>query len=119
MREIEKAFRNAAKEITSDRKKKGSVSFEGQLDYEAFKLAENDTCVAVAQAAVQAIDREPELAISNGGLDANWLNVHGIPTVTLGSGQMQPHTVQEALCIPEFQDGCRIALTLATAAQLR
>lgn len=114
VREIEKAFKNAAKEIVSSLKKKGSVTFEGRLDYEAFKLSDKEPCVSVAQSAVAAIDREPELAISNGGLDANWLNQLGIPTVTLGSGQMQPHTVNEALCIPDFQDGCRVALRLAT-----
>jgi tripeptide aminopeptidase len=114
VREIEKAFKNAAREVVSTLKKKGSATFEGRLDYEAFKLAENEPCVAVARDAVEAIDREPELAISNGGLDANWLNLLGVPTVTLGSGQMHPHTVNEALCIPDFQDGCRVALRIAT-----
>lgn len=115
VREIEKAFRRAAGEVASAQRKKGSVSFEGRLDYEAFKLGEKDACVTVARQAVQAIGREPELAISNGGLDANWLSARGIPTVTLGSGQMQPHTTAEALCIPDFQDGCRVALRIATA----
>lgn len=114
VREIEKAFKNAAREVVSTLKKKGSATFEGRLDYEAFKLAENEPCVAVARDAVEAIDREPELAISNGGLDANWLNLLGVPTVTLGSGQMHPHTVNEALCIPDFEDGCRVALRIAT-----
>jgi tripeptide aminopeptidase len=63
---------------------------------------------------VESLDREPELAISNGGLDANWLNQLGVPTVTLGSGQQSPHTVNEALCIPDFHDGCRVALRIAT-----
>lgn len=114
VREIEKAFKNAAKEVTSSLKKKGGVTFNGRLDYEAFKLAEKEPVVAVARAAVESIDREPELAISNGGLDANWLNQLGVPTVTLGSGQQSPHTVNEALCIPDFHDGCRVALRIAT-----
>ena len=37
---------------------------------------------------------EPELAITNGGLDANWLTAHGIPTVTLGCGQQNIHTAE-------------------------
>jgi tripeptide aminopeptidase len=115
VREIEKAFKTAAKEVTSSLKKKGSVSFDGRLDYEAFKLSEKSPCVAIASEAVTAIGREPELAISNGGLDANWLNQLGVPTVTLGSGQQQPHTVNEALCLPDFYDGCRVALRVATA----
>jgi tripeptide aminopeptidase len=115
VKEMEKAFKKAAKDLKNSFKKGGSVSFEGRLDYEAFRLTEQDAAVQLAIAAVESVDREPELAISNGGLDANWLNAHGIPTVTFGTGQMAIHTVDEALNVPEFHLGCRIALNLATA----
>lgn len=115
VKEMEKAFKKAAKDLKNSFKKGGSVSFEGRLDYEAFRLTEQDAAVQLAIAAVESVDREPELAISNGGLDANWLNAHGIPTVTFGTGQMSIHTVDEALNVPEFHLGCRIALHLATA----
>ena len=62
---------------------------------------------------------EPELAVTNGGLDANWLTAHGIPTVTLGCGQRNIHTVAEELDIAEFHLARRIALRLATAAESR
>lgn len=115
VREIEKAFKSAVKEVVNARKQRGSVSIDGRLDYEAFKLDTSHPCVALAERAIVSLDREPELAISNGGLDANWLNANGIPTVTLGSGQMNPHTTSEMLNIPQFEDGCRIALRLATS----
>jgi tripeptide aminopeptidase len=51
---------------------------------------------------------------SNGGLDANWLVRHGIPTVTIGSGQYDIHTVKEYVDLPEFAVGCRLAVALAT-----
>lgn len=60
---------------------------------------------------------EPLRAISNGGLDANWMSARGIPTVTLGCGQMQIHTVSEQLDIEAFENACRIALRLATATE--
>ena len=60
---------------------------------------------------------KPELAVTNGGLDANWLTAHGIPTVTLGCGQRNIHTAAEELDIAEFQQARRIALRLATAAE--
>ena len=63
-----------------------------------------------------AVGREPVLAISNGGLDANWLNAHGIPTVTLGCGQMNVHMTSEMLDLAAYRDACRIALRLATGA---
>jgi tripeptide aminopeptidase len=64
---------------------------------------------------VSALELEPVRAISNGGLDANWVNAHGIPAVTLGCGQMNVHTVSEQLNLAEFRSACRIALALATA----
>ncbi|HOM17791.1 MAG TPA: hypothetical protein PLQ00_10705, partial [Thermoguttaceae bacterium] len=63
------------------------------------------------------VGASPERAISQGGLDANWMTQRGIPTVTLGCGQVNPHTCQEYLILPEFRQACRAALRLATAAE--
>jgi tripeptide aminopeptidase len=70
--------------------------------------------VQLAEACAKAVGRDPERAISNGGLDANWLNAHGIPTVTLGCGQMNVHTTSERLDLAAYRDACRIALLLAS-----
>jgi tripeptide aminopeptidase len=113
-REIEKAFQRAAKEIKTSEGRRGSVRIEGRLDYESFLLDGKSECVRLAEAAVRAVGRTPEQAISNGGLDANWLNAHGIPTVTLGCGQVNVHMTSEMLDLPAFRDACRIALRLAT-----
>jgi tripeptide aminopeptidase len=112
---IERAFKDAAKEIKSAEGRRGKVNIEGRLDYEAFRLDPKHQCVQLAEAAVSAVGRTPERAISNGGLDANWLNAHGIPTVTLGCGQMNVHTTSEMLDLDAFRDACKIALRLATA----
>jgi tripeptide aminopeptidase len=42
------------------------------------------------------------------------MTAHGLPTVTLGAGQMEIHTVDEKLDINAFYDSCRLALMLAT-----
>jgi tripeptide aminopeptidase len=115
VREIEAAFQRATKEVKSVDGKRGHVTIDGRLDYEAFRLEPASDCVRLAQNAVTAAGREPLLAISNGGLDANWLNAHGIPTVTLGCGQMNVHMTSEMLDIKGYQDACRIAQHLATA----
>ena len=114
--EIERAFQRAVREVKSAAGATGRVNLDGRLDYEAFRLAEDEPCVQAAADAVRAIGREPELAISNGGLDANWISAHGIPTVSLGAGQVNPHRTDEALSVAEFEDACRVALRLATAA---
>ncbi|MEX0977504.1 MAG: M20/M25/M40 family metallo-hydrolase [Pirellulales bacterium] len=114
---IEQAFRDAACEVKNAAGKCGRVAFDGREDYQAFKLADDDPSVLAAEAAVRAVGLVPERATSNGGLDANWMTAHGIPTVTLGCGQMQIHTTSEFLDIGAFERACRIALVLATAGE--
>ena len=69
----------------------------------------------MAQAAARRLGLEPSLVIGNGGLDANYMNAKGVPTVTLGAGQHNPHTVDEYVDIGEFLGGCRLLVELATA----
>jgi tripeptide aminopeptidase len=116
VKEIRDAFERAACQVRNTAGKHGRVSFDGRLDYEAFRLSRDEPCVVAAATAIRAEGLEPELAVTNGGLDANWLTAHGIPTVTLGCGQRNIHTVEEELDIAEFQSARRIALRLATAA---
>ena len=112
--EIEKAFKNAAKELRSSEGARGSVRIDGRLDYESFLLDGKSECIRLAEAAVATAGRTPQQSISNGGLDANWLNAHGIPAVTLGCGQMNVHMTSEMLDLAAFRDACRIAVRLAT-----
>lgn len=115
VREIQRAFHRAAKELRSADGKRGGVNIEGRLDYESFALDGRSECLQIAEAAVSAVGLEPVRAVSNGGLDANWINAHGIPTVSLGCGQMNVHTTAERLDIQAFENACRIALRIATA----
>jgi len=112
---IETAFKEAAKRIRSVDGKSGKVTIEGRLDYEAFRLDDDEPCVVAAHDAVRAIGLVPRLEVSNGGLDANWMAANGIPTVTLGCGQMEIHTTNERLDLDAFEAACTVALRLATA----
>lgn len=116
-REIERAFVRAAKEVRNQAGQVGKVRCQSQLDYESFRLEADDPSVSAAARAIRAVGLEPAPAISNGGLDANWLTAHGIPTVTLGCGQRNIHTVDECLDVPVFEAACRVALRLATASE--
>jgi len=112
---IEKAFTDAVKKVRTADGKTGRVTFDGHLDYEAFRLADDEPCVVAAQEAVRGIGLVPRLDISNGGLDANWMAANGTPTVTLGCGQMEIHTTKEQLDLDAFEAACTAALRLATA----
>ncbi len=115
VREIEKAFTRAAVKVRNTKGQTGRVDFAGQLDYDSFRLAKDDPSIVAARAAVEAEGNTAELAISNGGLDANWLAARGIPAVTLGCGQRNIHTVDEQLDIAEYELACRQAFRLVVA----
>ena len=108
------AFEKAATEVTNDEGVGGSVEFESHVDYESFRLPEDHPSIEKAAEAVRMIGREPFQEISNGGLDANWLFLHGIAAVTIGCGQRDIHTADETLDIADYLDACRIATWLIT-----
>ena len=114
VKEVEQAFARAAAKLKNSLGARGKIRFDGQLDYESFRLAPGEPCVELATQAVQGLGFTPVHAIADGGLDANWLTERGIPTVTLGCGQMKVHTLQERLDLDAFQRACQIGLAIAT-----
>ncbi len=107
------AFTGAAGKVLNDKGKKAKVQFETRPDYSPFRLKEKAPAVQRALQAARQAGLEPELRISNGGLDANWLVKHGIPTVTFGAGQNEIHTTEEYVEVEDYLKGCRMALALA------
>lgn len=90
------------------------VKFESKPSYPPFNLPETSPAVQRATRAVESLGLKPTTLFSNGGLDANWLVKHGVPTVTIGAGQYEIHTIKEYVDVPEFIQGCRLAVLLAT-----
>jgi tripeptide aminopeptidase len=109
-----KAFERAAASVRNVGGETGHISFTVRDKYESFRLPESTPSVQEALAAVKAEGLTPLTRSVNGGLDANWMTAHGLPTVTLGCGQDGIHTVRESLHIDSFWDACRICLRLAT-----
>lgn len=114
--QIENAFHTAASQVKNVAGQSGKAVIDSNLQYESFVLADDEPCVLAAEAAIRDIGLEPSRAVVNGGLDANWLTARGIPSVTMGCGQRNPHTVNETLELDDFEGACRIALRLATGA---
>ncbi len=108
------AFANAAEQVRNDKDRRAKVKFTARLDYHPFCLKEDAPVVRHAKAAAIRAGLQPSTRIGNGGLDANWLVRHGIPTVTFGAGQNNIHTIEEYVDLPSFLAGCRMALALAT-----
>ena len=111
---FEAAFNKAKGEVKDAEGNMAEVSFQSRTAYPPFLMSEDDPAVQRAKKAAQAMGLEPVTMVSAGGLDANWLVKHGVPTVTFGAGQAEIHTVNEYVVIPEFAQGCRLAVAIAT-----
>jgi tripeptide aminopeptidase len=110
------AFRAAAAQVLDDEGRAAAVKFTARRDYHPFRLRETAPVVQHARRAVEALGGRPTLRVANGGLDANWMVRHKVPTVTLGAGQNAIHTVDEFVDLTEFAAGCRLAVALAVLA---
>jgi tripeptide aminopeptidase len=110
------AFAKAQAEIKDAGGETAQVKFTHRPAYPPFKVPDDAPAVRHAKRAAESIGLKPSTMFSNGGLDANWFDKHGVPTVTIGSGQYEIHTVQEYVDLPEFANGCRLAVALATLA---
>ncbi|EMB15603.1 M20/M25/M40 family metallo-hydrolase [Rhodopirellula europaea] len=106
------AIENAVQSVKDVQGRAGSFEFSSRVDYEAFRLAEDHPSVLAATDLISQLGRSPQCEVANGGLDANWLMLHGIEAVTLGCGQASIHTVDEYLMVDEFLDACRLAAEL-------
>jgi tripeptide aminopeptidase len=89
------AFEKARAEIKDADGATAEVKFEASHAYPPFELGKDEPVVRRAIRAAESVGMKPNTVFSNGGLDANWLVKHGLPTVTIGAGQYEVHTVKE------------------------
>lgn len=108
------AFDKARDEVTNSGGDKAGVKFSRVTSYPPFRLKEDEAVVKRADRALGILGITPNHVFSNGGLDANWLDKAGIPTVTISAGQAEIHTVKEYVNVPEYVIGCKIAVLAAT-----
>jgi tripeptide aminopeptidase len=113
-RAYDEAFAKAREQVKDAEGSSAEVRFTSKASYPPFCLPEDAPAVRHARRAVESLGLKPATLTSNGGLDANWLVKHGVPTVTIGAGQYEIHTVNEYVDLPEFAQGCRLAIALAT-----
>lgn len=108
------AFAKAGATVKDAKGETAKVKFNATPSYPSFNLAEDAPVLTHAKRSAEAIGLKPAIVFSNGELDANWFVKHGVPTVTIGAGQCEIHTIKEYVDLAEFANGCRLALALAT-----
>jgi tripeptide aminopeptidase len=115
---ITAAYHEALKTAVSQVKDTGGATaelkFNGKAQYPSFNLPDDSPAVTHAKRAAESLGLTPTTVFSNGGLDANWLVKYGVPTVTIGAGQHEIHTVHEFVDLTQYADGCRLGVALAT-----
>jgi tripeptide aminopeptidase len=111
-----RAFQEAARRVADDRGRHARLRFRTRRDYFPFRIKDSAPVVRHARAAAERAGLAPVLRTTNGGLDANWMVRHGIPTVTFGAGQRDVHTTGEYVDLADFLGGCRMALALVRMA---
>jgi len=109
-----KAFAEAKAAVVDHEGDTAEVTFTQTPAYPPFELAKDAPVVKRASKALAALGIEPVYLFSNGGLDANWFDKHGVPTITIGAGQAEIHTIKEYVNLTEYEKGCRIGLLMAT-----
>lgn len=109
-----RAFEEARQAVKATDGAVADVKYTHVKAYPPFRLADDSPAVTRAAKALEALGLKPKLVFSPGGLDANWLDKHGIPTVTIGAGQREVHTVKEYVELDEYVTGCKIAVLAAT-----
>ncbi len=110
------AFEEAAKSVVDDQGRCGSVDFVTASDYRSFRLSEDEQCVKIASAAIEAIGLEAKPRVIDAGLDANNFNEKGFPCVTLGAGVRNFHNLEECVIIEEYNQCCEILLKITQLA---
>ena len=108
------AFAKAQGEVKDADGGTAAVKFTSKPSYPPFNVPDDHAAVKHAKKAAETLGLKATTVFSNGGLDANWLDKHGVPTVTIGAGQYEIHTIKEYVDLAEFAQGCRLAVALAT-----
>jgi tripeptide aminopeptidase len=87
-----------------------SVRTEWKLGpcYESYAIRQDDLVVKTTVSAMSKLGIQPNFMVSDGGMDANWINPRGLPMVTLGSGQHGAHTVEEWVNLEEYLAACAL-----------
>ena len=92
------------------------VTVELKKDYDPYTIDMENKGVKIVKKAMENMSIEPHFEESGGGSDANQFNSYGIPTVVLGVGMTDCHTVQETILEKDLYDSARLALGIITEA---
>lgn len=92
------------------------ITVEIKKDYDPYTIDMENDGVKILKTAMVNMGVEPHFEESGGGSDANQFNSFGVPTVVLGVGMTDCHTVQETILEKDLYDSARLVLGIITEA---
>ena len=91
----------------------GSVEIAWSLEYEGFRLAEDDEVVSLVADACVEVGLEPSTFTTGGGSDANAIAAMGVPVVALSCGMEGVHSTTEQLAIVDLERLAALCVAVA------
>ncbi len=110
------AFEGSSKKILDHQGNTARVHFQKQCEYRPFILPQNCPVISLFEKSVLALGKTPLLKDGRGGLDANWFFEHGVPSLTIGAGQNQIHSLGEWVDLVQFQGACDLLEVMVSKA---
>jgi tripeptide aminopeptidase len=108
--EIKQVFINEAEKLG------GSIRIDIDEKYRAFALDEESAPIKIVKNAIEKTDLSPKLLKYSGGSDANVFNANGLPSVNLGMGFKNCHSVNEFILVDDLTKSCEIAFNIIGSA---
>lgn len=84
--------------------------------YSSFLVDKDSKVVELAVDACKEFGFEPNIGLSGGGSDANFINIYGVPCVIMGTGMSNVHTVNEYLKEEDLYNSALIVYGILKAA---
>ncbi len=105
--EMDRTMREVAEE------QGGSVGITWNLEYEGFRLADDDEVVKLVAESCVEVGLEPSTFSTGGGSDANAIAAMGVPVVALSCGMDGVHSTTEQLAIADLERLAALCVAVA------
>ncbi|MFQ3574697.1 MAG: M20/M25/M40 family metallo-hydrolase [Thermodesulfovibrionales bacterium] len=87
-------------------------SLKESIEYESFRIDNDDAFLSIVKQAYENVGINPELAVSGGGSDANIFNHKGIKAINISNGMQSVHTNEEYILIDDLVKGASVIVEI-------
>ncbi|MBU0687429.1 MAG: M20/M25/M40 family metallo-hydrolase [Candidatus Margulisbacteria bacterium] len=116
-KKLKKQMRHMTSELSRACSKAGAkLNVKVSSEYRSFKVGENQEVMQLAKKAAKSIGIQPITKPTGGGSDANIFNASGIPSVIIGLGARNLHTIKENIPIQDLVRGTELLLQIVKEA---